>query len=250
MQVDSYQANKWGRSRSILWKFLDLVYPPKCCNCGRIGYHFCPECWSEIHTIKDPICRVCGIPLMKNSICLNCKTEPLAVDSIRSFGIYTGSLRQAIQRIKYSRDYSLAVMFIEPLLELVNQQNWTIDIIIPVPLSAKRKRTRGYNQASWLAKPFAKSLMKPFSPEGLVRVKETKSQVGLSFKERKINVAGAFSANSDIVNSRNILLVDDVITTGATLQACAVSLKKAGAVKVYGITIARTMNILDDFQIQ
>ncbi|HEY59107.1 MAG TPA: ComF family protein [Anaerolineae bacterium] len=140
-------------------------------------------------------------------------------------------------------------MFTEPLSELVNRQNWIIDIIIPVPLSEKRKRSRGYNQASRLAKPIAKSLMKPFLPEGLIKEKETKSQVGLSFEERKKNVTGAFSANSDIVNSRNILLVDDVITTGATLQACAMSLKKAGAVRVYGITIARTMNILDDFQI-
>jgi predicted amidophosphoribosyltransferase len=113
---------------------------------------------------------------MDNSTCSNCRIDPPVFDSIRSFGIYAGPLKQVIQSIKYSRDYGLTVMFTEPLSELVNRQNWIIDVIIPVPLSEKRKRSRGYNQASRLAKPIAKSLMKPFLPEGLIREKETKSQ--------------------------------------------------------------------------
>jgi ComF family protein len=122
---------------------------------------------------------------------------------------------------------------------MYNQFLWDIDLVVAVPLGVARLKERGYNQAALIARPFALQTCIEYSSRGLKRVRETRSQVGLSFDQRQDNVVNAFSANQGIVNKKRILLIDDVATSGATLNSCGAALYGAGAREVYAMTVAR-----------
>jgi competence protein ComFC len=123
------------------------------------------------------------------------------------------------------------------LLTQLIKQNWTIDIIVPVPLHMSRLAERGYNQAQLLSEVLAKEAALPCSPEAVSRQRNTQSQVTLNAMERQINLQDAFQAHPQLVSNKNILLIDDVYTTGATLSACAQAILEAGALAVYGLTV-------------
>jgi len=123
----------------------------------------------------------------------------------------------------------------------VRKLNWPIDIVVPIPLSDKRRKERGYNQVALVAMPLADSLKWLYKPQALKRVRETRSQVGLSLEERRVNVTNAFQADAGLVRDKSVLLMDDVATTGATLSAAASALSVAGAKKVYALTLARAL---------
>ncbi len=153
-----------------------------------------------------------------------------------------GSVRQAIHRLKYHRDVALADVLAAQLLALVQALAWPITLVVAVPLGQQRLRTRGYNQAALLAFPLALGLGVPWARRALARVRETRSQVGLSASERRENVAGAFRAAPDArLRGATVLLVDDVMTTGATLDAAARALLAGGAAEVYAVTVARAV---------
>ena len=160
---------------------------------------------------------------------------------LRSWGYFEGALRNAIHRLKYQRDITLGDVLSRPLIGLADQYNWPFSLVTPVPLSVGRLKERGYNQASFLARPIALSRGVPMISKCLWRVRETHSQVGLNAEERFRNVEGAFAASARIVDGKDILIVDDVTTTGATLNACASALLAAGAKNVYGLTLARAV---------
>lgn len=125
------------------------------------------------------------------------------------------------------------------MLEVLDNSGWIIDLVIPVPLGVARQKERGYNQASLLALPLALKRRYRFVPKALSRTRETRSQVDLNREERKQNVSGAFTARAEIVKGKSVLVVDDVTTSGATLDACADALLEAGAKEVYGLTLAQ-----------
>jgi ComF family protein len=127
------------------------------------------------------------------------------------------------------------------MAELLNGMEWKIDLVIPVPLGVARLKERGYNQAALIAKPLALKIGLPYDINTLARVRETRSQVGLSFDQRLDNVKDAFQANSDHTNNMRVLIIDDVATSSATLDACSIALHIAGAVEVYGLTLARAV---------
>jgi ComF family protein len=154
--------------------------------------------------------------------------------------LFGGSVRQALHQLKYHRDITLGIIFLPHLERTLHRENWAIDLIVPVPLSRQRARQRGYNQSTFLAFPLALSMAIPFRPAALSRVRETTAQVGLSSHQRLKNVENAFAADEALVSNKIVLVVDDVTTTGATINACANALKKAGATKVYGLTLARS----------
>lgn len=229
----AYHLYRW------LWGSLDLLFPPTCGGCDRRGTLWCPECQGQVKLIKPPICLVCGQPFRKEGVCRRCSISSPKCKALRSWAYYEGPIRQAIKRLKYRRYISLGLTLARPLTALFDQLGWEIDLVIPVPLGVARLRERGYNQAALIARPFALETSITYSPRGLRRVRETRSQVGLSLTQRKDNVENAFQAEQEIVNQQRILIIDDVATSGATLNSCGAALYQAGAKDVYAMTLAR-----------
>lgn len=224
----------------LLWSGLDYIYPPACGGCGKRGKRWCDDCNDASKRITPPLCIRCGRPLSNSAeICDRCKTDPPAFIALRSWAIYCGSIRRAIHQLKYRRDIALGEVLAKGLIDILDSTMWDIDIVAPIPLGKKRHKERGYNQAALLAFPLAIAKGLPYKNNALQRVQETTSQVHLSREERARNVKNAFRADSKIVAGHNIIIVDDVTTTGATMQACALALIDAGANCVYGLTLAR-----------
>ncbi len=160
---------------------------------------------------------------------------------MRSWLVFEGPIRRALHTLKYRRNVTLGDALAKYLVEYVTVLGWSVDLVVPVPLGRQRMYERGYNQVGLVASPLAALLGWRYSSQVLARVRETRSQVGLSVAERKENVAGAFRANAVPASGKTILLMDDVATTGATLVSCADALLKAGAQTVYALTLARAL---------
>ncbi|NWF70402.1 MAG: ComF family protein [Chloroflexi bacterium] len=173
----------------------------------------------------------------------------MSVPLVAATGLHSDILREAVQGLKYGNVQVLAAALGARLARRLQMQNWTIDMLIPVPLHAARLRERGYNQAQMVCEAAARQLALPCVPEALRRERYTHSQVGLTRAERMRNVVDAFSADPDRVSQRTIVVVDDVCTTGSTLSACAQALLAAGARMVYGltVTVARDTNIVSHY---
>lgn len=234
-----------GRYKYLLyryfWSSIDLIYPPICGGCESKGNRWCDVCESKTEIINQPICPICGNSQESPKICMRCLRSEPRYCQLRSWAYFTGGLRNAIHRLKYRRDISLAEILSRPLIELIDHLNWTIDLVVPVPLSPDRQKSRGYNQAGLIALPIALGLNLKYQHRGLVKIKETNSQVGLSLNQRYENVSGAFKSDSTIVSNKVILIIDDVVTSGATLNECANALLKSGAKDIYAVTLARAM---------
>lgn len=229
-----YHLYRW------LWGSLDLLFPPTCGGCGRSGYHWCDQCQNQAKIIRPPICDMCGQPRQISGVCDHCSSSKPKFTALRSWSLYDGPVREAIGNLKYRRNIGLGLTLSQPLSELFNRLKWKVDIVVPVPLGVARLKERGYNQAGLIAKPLALRIGVPCETQGLKRVRETRSQVGLSFDQRRDNVKNAFQAKQDIVLEQSILVVDDVATSSATLNACAAALISAGADDIYCLTYART----------
>lgn len=229
-----YRLYRW------FWTVIDWFFPPSCAGCNIQGTRWCQKCHDGVIRIMPPLCNNCGQTLPKVGFCFICKENPLQINGIRSWIFFKGPIRNAIHRLKYQRDIALGDTFAIPMIDVLNKSTWEIDLIAPVPLGVARQKERGYNQASLLAIPIALKLQFPYLPNALLRTRETLSQVDLSRKQRQENVEGAFAALSTYVNGKSILVIDDVATSSSTLDSCADALFKAGALRVYGLTLART----------
>jgi ComF family protein len=236
----AYQLYRWA------WASLDLVYPPQCGGCGAPGARWCSRCQQCVKPFIAPICEKCGQRAETGSLCSNCRNFPPDYIALRSYAVYSGELRKAIHRLKYEGDMALGEILARPMIQILNATKWSIDLITPVPIGSTRRRERGYNQAALLAWPIALSCGLPYRPHSLERGRETRSQVGLSADERRTNVSGAFTSSASIVKGKNILVIDDVTTSGATIEACTEALLANGAEKVFGLTLARTAYAPDD----
>ena len=150
-----------------------------------------------------------------------------------------GAIREAVHALKYQGIRAVAPTLGQLLARFITLREMHVDLLVPVPLQPKRERKRGYNQSLLLAKETGTAGGIPVEPGALVRVKDTASHPALRAEERRANVEGAFRARRELVADRRLLVVDDVCTTGATLEACAIALKEAGATSVWGIALAR-----------
>ncbi len=240
MQIALNKNNGWLKAYSLAWKFIDLVYLPECVCCGKIGYRCCPDCWDKRVLYSNDICQKCGKPSPQKTICIECTSTSSPLSKIRSLGEYDGILHDFIIALKYYRNIGLAEMLLPDLRQVIENAQFNFDMIVPVPLNKIRQRQRGYNQVAVWGKLLSESLKIPLSMHVLKRERNTASQVNLSAEKRMKNVLGAFSANPDRINGKNILLLDDVITTGATLNECAAMLKEGGAEQIFALTIARS----------
>lgn len=224
------------------WMAVDWLYPPQCGGCQRPGIRWCADCEAKTEIIDhNLICPICGIPQAGMHPCVECQANKPSYKAMRSWAVYQGAIRGAIRRMKYRSDMGLSETFAQYLSNLIVMLDWPIDFVTVVPLGQRRRKERGYNQADLLARSVALAINRPYQPAAIKRRRETRSQVGLSAIERHQNVQDAFAANPEIVCRKNILIVDDVTTTGATMNECSRACMEKNAKNVYGITIARAV---------
>jgi ComF family protein len=228
---------------------LEFFLPRLCLFCGTAvgvtaAVAVCPECESKIEWVASPICSCCGLVFESREggdrLCGDCQTDPPPFSRARAALVYDfdGPVGAAIKRFKFGRQLPyLPVLHSWLQSPACRELTAAADLIAPVPLHPNRLKGRGFNQSLFLAQAFPEL---PLDRELLLRVKETRPQVGLKPRERCANVKGAFvAADPGRVKGRNILLVDDLYTTGATVRECARVLKKAGAAQVDVLTVAR-----------
>ena len=236
----AYRLYQWA------WQALDWLYPPHCGGCGQVGVRWCAACAEKTIETQAPICPICGNINADDQPCPRCKDKVPFYTALRAYTVFTGPIREAIHQLKYGGDIGLGEALSRPMIASLGKLNWPLNIITSVPLGLARLEERGYNQATLLARPIALYYKIPFSVRALTRIHETRSQVGLSAAERVINMDGAFRADQKIIAGKVVLVVDDVATSGATLNACAKALLDEGAVAVYGFSLARAVFNLDD----
>ena len=218
---------------------LDFLFPPRCAGCGRLGSIWCPDC--DVRLIRAPVrmqCRTCGFPKLRRKDCPACAIGGL---KLRSYAAYRPPLKQAVLKLKYSPNKALAAQMAAWLVELYHTNMTPAELIVPVPLGDVRRRERGYNQVDLIASAMAGILDIPVQTAALARVQETRSQVGLDPSERFVNVSQAFVADPNLIKGQKVLLIDDLVTSGATLLGCAAALIDAGAPEVFCLTVGRTI---------
>ncbi len=226
----------------LLWSGLDLLFPPSCGGCGVSGSRWCGKCQAQVQLVPYPICTICGKPLSgRADPCLDCRRSRPAFHVLRSWTVFDAPVRQALHRLKYRNDIGLGDALAAQLAEFVIGLKWPVDLVVPVPLGRERLQERGYNQVSLIARPLSMAMNIAFAPDAIARVRETRSQVGLSKAERSRNVHAAFRANGSRVHGRAVLLIDDVATTGSTLSSCAEALCAVGARDVFAFTVSRAL---------
>ena len=236
----------------LLTGLCDLVYPPHCLICQKHLLHpdpegiLCPNCREGLIRNTPPFCPKCSRHLKNPALarCTQCLKNPRQFDFGWSAFQYTGPIRDLIIRYKYNQKTRLRKLFARCMNDFVNRYSLDIrqfDWVVPIPLHAVRLRERSYNQAQLLAEPIALEYGLPLSVGNLVRARNTKQQNLLSEKERWTNIRGAFRINDSAkFSKKNILIIDDLLTTGATVSEAAGVLKSAGAKTVGVLTLAIT----------
>lgn len=242
------QSGVWRIGRGAL----DLLYPPLCIGCrtqvGEPG-SLCAACWQDIDFIDGPACRCCGLPFDldpgSDTLCAACLADPPSFDTARAVMRYDDKSRGPILALKHADRLDLIPGFVRWLDRAGRGLLDESDIIVPVPLHRRRLWHRRYNQAAELARGLGALTAKPVEPMVLRRVRPTPSQGAMpSAKARRRNMRGAFQVPPErrsTVEGRAVLLVDDVLTTGATADACARALKRAGVEKVSVLALARVV---------
>jgi competence protein ComFC len=233
---------------------VSVFFPAGCRICDKLLVRasrvpFCEECLDSFEARAEKKCEVCGQALGwltqregEPLVCRACQQKTYAFERARSYGIYDGALVRAILLLKWERMEPLGEWFAESLAEIVRREAGvlTADVVVPVPLHRDRERQRGYNQASLISKPLARKLGLPHKPVMLMRTRPRPDKQVLSLEEHWESVRGAFATRpGSQVDNKRVLLVDDVMTTGATLDACARALLASGAKSVLGLTVAR-----------
>jgi len=235
--------------------FLNLIYPLSCENCGEEireskGFAICNNCMNQIKLISSPFCYLCGKPLSamvsfeENAICSDCHNKKNHFYFARSIAYYQGVMRKCIHLLKYKKQVKLVQPLGNMMVDYLRGNNFLdiheIDLIVPVPLYKEDCLKRGFNQSGLLAEYIADYFAISFSEHLLIKNKSNVSQVGLSKIKRKNNVSHVYSIDPSCEkNITSVLLVDDIFTTGATVEACCRELRKAGVKKLFVLTLAR-----------
>jgi ComF family protein len=234
---------------------VSVFFPAGCRICDRLltsasRVPLCEECLASFVPAPKIACEICGRPLPgwtqnpgQALLCPACQDKTYAFDRARSFAMYEDALVEAILLLKFEQIAPLGAWFAERLAEVVRGEGDVLaaDVVVPVPLHREREKERGYNQAALLSRPLAKRLRLPHKAVLLMRTRARPDKRILTLEERWESVRGAFATRpGSQVDNLRVLLVDDVLTTGATLDACARTLREAGAKSVLGLTVART----------
>lgn len=219
---------------------LDLLFPCWCLGCAGEGAFICPSCRQKLPEITPPVCPRCGMPQTDDILCSACSKHHHNIDGIRSPFRFEGIIRQAVLQLKYKNLRAIAEPLAELLSNYLDKHPIPGEILVPVPLHHRRLRERGYNQSELLAKELGNLVRLPVVTDCIIRRKNNPPQTrATSVGKRRSNVAGIFTCHNHSLQDKEIILIDDVATSGATLNACAATLKAAGAVSVWGLTLAR-----------
>lgn len=205
-----------------------------------MGARWCADCQQRVRILNGTLCEICGLPQEKPGTCNTCLAERPRFHALRAWAIFEEPVQSALHKLKYRRDMSMGDALANHMAPFVDSLGWSVDLVIPIPLSKTRMKERGYNQVAMIAKPLAMALGIKYAPGELARQKTTRTQVGLTRMERRENVHGAFKAG-DGVKRKTVLMVDDVSTTGSTLSSAAEALYASGAERVYALTVARAL---------
>lgn len=237
--------------RRLADEVLDLLFPPRCQVCGSLGTDpFCTGCLRDVEFIAAPVCLFCGAPIPPTwgaaQLCADCRAGR-AVSGVRSAGLHSGPLREAIIRYKFDGRTRLAEPLASMLARVVREEIEAGGLplgecaaLVPVPLHPERRSWRGFDQAELLCAAMAEQVGLPVWNDVLARIRNTTPQVSLRGLSRRENVRGAFGARKPWrLRATALILVDDVFTTGATMNECAQVLREAGAAAVYGLTVSR-----------
>ncbi|MCU0498118.1 MAG: ComF family protein [Anaerolineae bacterium] len=203
------------------------VFPLQCAGCGRVDTAWCERCEDRLQAIP--------LQLQQRSVA--------DFIGIASTGYHEGLLQTAIHALKFENVPTIADPLGARLADAILALAWPIEMVIPVPLHPKRLAQRGYNQSELLAQALIKRCRFDYEPEGLIRWRDTPHQVGLNARDRQVNVADAFKAHEGRIGGKIVLIIDDVLTTGATLSACATAVIEAGARAVYGVTVTTARGV-------
>ncbi|MBI2872352.1 MAG: ComF family protein [Chloroflexi bacterium] len=225
----------------LVERALDAVFPPRCVGCGRQGMALCGECLAESPRLPESRCWLCAAQLREQGWCGRCAAGRPPLEGVASPFAMEGVVREAVHRLKYGNLRGLAKVLAEPMAEALAATPVAATLLVPVPLHPSRLRERGYNQAALLAREVGRRLGLPVDAAALARVRATPPQVrSASRQERRASVSGAFRTRRDLAGA-SVVAVDDVCTTGATLEACATALRDGGAARVWGLTAAREL---------
>jgi len=225
-------------------KIIELIYPNTCVLCEKILVYgerrgICSSCEVTYPYLQDQLCAHCGKPLLDEmkEKCFDCRKGKSYYESGRSMWVYEEKVREALHAFKYKGHKEKGRLFAKELVRYYNRlTTWEVDCVIPVPLYRKKEKERGYNQAVLIGQYFARSYGVRFEKYGLIRIKATLPQKELKDQERLENMRQAFEAKEK-VRGKKILLIDDIYTTGTTINACAKALKNKGASTVYYLAI-------------
>ena len=228
----------------------DWFCPRVCPGCGQVsdrpGRHLCWDCLSRVDLYSRGLCTICGRfaegQVSHAFVCGTCRQTKPWFDRARAAGRFSGVLREQIHQFKYRQALWLKHDLVDFLQGCLNAHfdPEAVDVVLPVPLYPVRQRERSYNQASLLARELSRRIARRFDARSLVRIRLTGTQTTLDAAHRRVNMLGAFSVvQPEWVRRRCVLLVDDVMTTGTTLNECARMLKKAGARTVWAVTVGR-----------
>jgi ComF family protein len=246
---------------NIFNQFIDIIYPPRCHICQKFLWKekvqkdqkipsFCQNCFDGFSKITSPLCPICGRPFVSgvdyDHVCEDCLRKRPFYNRVTAPYLYDGGLMKAIHQFKYEEKSYLANSLGPLLASFAKRWLKEMDdcLVMPVPLHPKRLRERGFNQSLLLARYIADLQGTELDFLSLKRVRYTRPQTGLKGNERRKNVRSAFGLNDrQTVKGRNIILVDDVATTGNTLNECARVLKRSGAEKVFCMVLARTAGV-------
>ena len=219
---------------------LDLLFPKWCVGCGKEGSLICDSCRSSLPRVMSPLCPRCGRPQPSGILCPSCVGWQAEIDGIRSPFRFDGVVRQVIYQLKYRNLRTLAIPLAQLLSDYLVANPVPGEVLVPVPLHRRRLRERGYNQSGLLARELGKLTNLPVVDDCLIRQRHAPPQARTStVDERQSNVAEAFACCDQRPRDRQVLLIDDVSTSGATLDACAAALKAIGATAVWGLVLAR-----------